>query len=739
MNNNLPIKVVMQRTTDIQKNNPGGKPKFFGEVTKELEESISKQLEQLLDFYSNLFTENSLIPAVGKIKMKEEAIAKSHKPNDLCRKCPIIGGGDLDEIYIKVTRLGIQETITFVKDPPSQKFSANMTAIKYITPVQTKDIISPDLTNAKTNGEFEKFKSNIKVKLFDFEDEFDNSQVTAYVNDKLKVYNLLGKSKVISYGDKIKYLKIGIESYSDVEKIASINGVKSIDFFQKYTLPKDDYDTTKLKINFNDNQIDSDIQIGIIDSGISINNPYLSPYVVVKDEYVSKDYQNNYHATFIASMIQYGNKLNDIFSPVSKKFKFVDIAAIPNGDEKVGIVDSISEEELMEIIDDVMSKYSKTTKIWNLSLGINDKICNGKMSDLGIFLDYIQEKYNVQIFVSSGNIDSLPLRQWPAQNSIGERDRIISPADSVRAVTVGSIALLDSQNSFVNKNEPSPFSRRGPGANYTIKPDLVDYGGNLSTNLNITGLGMKGMDIYGNIVEGNGTSYSTPRVVQKFASIYDDMLEKDLLTAKALLIHSARMNSRNLIEKNQNNIKYYGFGMPSENIDNILHCSDDKVTLIFKQKIAQGYHLEMYDFPFPPSLIYNGKYHGEIGMTLAYNPILDDKYGHEYCRINIDASFGTYEYKEDGNVEFHGQVPLESTWDDKYEKERVEHGFKWSPVKSYFRKISNKGINEAFTSLVTAFLWIHLQSYGYFTLLLILITAFLHIYFKVVHLQAESI
>ncbi len=42
--------------------------------------------------------------------------------------------------------------------------------------------------------------------------------------------------------------------------------------------------------------------------------------------------------------------------------------------------------------------------------------------------------------------------------------------------------------------------------------------------------------------------------------------------------------------------------------------------------------------------------------------------------------------------EFRGCVPLETTWDKKYEKSRVENGFKWSPIKSYYRKISSKGI-----------------------------------------------
>ena len=47
---NLPIKLVLQRTSDIKKNQPGGGSKFFGEVTEDLKNDISEQFEKLLDF-----------------------------------------------------------------------------------------------------------------------------------------------------------------------------------------------------------------------------------------------------------------------------------------------------------------------------------------------------------------------------------------------------------------------------------------------------------------------------------------------------------------------------------------------------------------------------------------------------------------------------------------------------------------------------------------------------------------
>ena len=688
--NNLPIKLVLQKTTDIMKNTGGGEMKFFGDVTPQLKDEIIDKFEFLLSFYEDVFLEGENIPAIGKITVKPEAIAKSHKPSDLCRNCPIIGSEDLNEIYIKISKKAVQETIALVKNPPSQKFKANMTAISDIQPIRPEEKISSMLQSAAEEN-FDSIKKEIKIKLFDFDDDFDNAQIWNYVRRKIRQFHLDNNYKIISYGEHIKFLKMEVNSYEDIITLASINGVKTVSFFQEYSLPRNDFSAIELQTLLDSEYRDSDVTIGIIDGGISDDNAFLKPFIMAREEYVNKAYQNPKHATFIASTIQYGNMLNNITVATSYRFKFVDIVAIPNSDKDYGLTDSISEDDLMEIIEEVMEKYSGSTKIWNMSLGIENKPCDGTMSDLGVFLDYIQDKYHVQIFVSSGNINVLPLRNWPPQNGIGEHDRLISPADSVRAVTVGSVALFDSDNSIVKSNEPSPFSRRGPGANYVVKPDIVDYGGNLSTSYIIKGLGVKGMDPYGNIIEGNGTSYSTPRSLQKYASIYDEMVDPDLLLAKAMLIHSARMKSRERLDERPDNIKYYGFGIPSENIQDILQCSEDNVTLVFKQKITQGSHLEMYDFPYPKSLIKNNKYIGEIGMTLAYLPPLDPKYGQEYCRTNIDVSFGTYSYLQNGKIDYKGQVPLEAKWDEKFEAARVENGFKWSPIKSYYRKL-RKGI-----------------------------------------------
>lgn len=201
--NNLPIILVLQREKDFQHNRGGGQIKFFGEVNDELKNGMVEKFENLLEFYQNIFQENSKIPVVGKITMKDKAIAKSHKPRDLCRNCPIIGSEGLDEIYIKLTKQSIEDTIQLIYNPPSEKFKANMTAIMDIEPIDIEDKISDELFELKDDENFNLIKEKIKVKCFDFDDEFDNNQIENYFIQKLSEIGLLDSLKKIKYGQNI--------------------------------------------------------------------------------------------------------------------------------------------------------------------------------------------------------------------------------------------------------------------------------------------------------------------------------------------------------------------------------------------------------------------------------------------------------------------------------------------------------------------------------------------------------
>lgn len=675
-NLNLPIKIILQRNEDTQKNETAGGPKkIFDGYNNQKPIIIAEQLNKIAEYYSDFFEENPQCPAVAKIIMKDEAIAKSHKPSSFCVNMPIIGTGELNELYIKITMDGIKKTVSKLSKNLTNEMISNLSAIEEVLPYTSDDKkifinTNYDITN------------RIKVKLFKFDNEFDDYQINVnFIKEISKIPNISYVKK--EYGNNLEYFEIcGVNDDKIVDRILNITGIKSLDMFYNFTTtPMTLTDKKNMFIPGNSGELGNEI-IGVIDSGISEGGIF-DKYIIGREVYVPSEYQNRNHGSFVASTILFGSEINERKEEKPVRFKLLDIVAIPNNNEKYGPVDSIYEDDLYDIIEECVKKHHAKVKIWNLSLGIPNKISsNSCVSDMAAFCDFIQKEYSVQFIIAAGNYRNYEFRSWPMESDL-INDRITSPGDSFIGITVGSLAEKDSENSLVKKDEPSPFSRRGPGANYMMKPEVVDYGGNINKYNSIIGLGVKGLDENGNIVENIGTSFSTPCISYKYAKILNELVDKDILLAKALLIHSAK-----IINSNDNNIRYYGYGRPPIDVQKVLNCSENEITLIFKQTIVPGTHLEMDDFPYPQCLIKNGKYYGEIFMTLVNTPILDPKFGSEYNRVNFDASFGTYIKTPDGK-KYKGQVPLDLSIEDKYERSRVENGFKWCPVKSYYRNMKN--------------------------------------------------
>jgi hypothetical protein len=131
------------------------------------------------------------------------------------------------------------------------------------------------------------------------------------------------------------------------------------------------------------------------------------------------------------------------------------------------------------------------------------------------------------------------------------------------------------------------------------------------------------------------------------------------------------------------------------------------MTLAFEEVIRPGYFLEWDNFPYPESLTKNGKFRGEIWMTLAYPPLRNPNWGSEYCETHVNAHFGVYrDDKQKGEV-FSGQVPPEHTNPGElYESFQVSNLRKWAPVRTYHRELP-KGVTGKRWRLVLELLCRH--------------------------------
>ena len=272
-----------------------------------------------------------------------------------------------------------------------------------------------------------------------------------------------------------------------------------------------------------------------------------------------------------------------------------------------------------------------------MSIGWNIEASPSSISDFGAALDELSDMNNILITTSVGNC-----KNFRSTTPVG---KIQISSDSVRAMSVGSIAHEKNEYDTVEIGEPSPFSRKGPGPFNIVKPELTHFGGNAGEDgyksLQVSGVNIISAD--GSISSKGGTSYSTPRVTSILAALESEINEPfDPLLYKALAIHSAKYPDVEMDQKDK--IHKMGFGVPA-NARDILYNSENEITLVIRDTIEKGNFIEILDLPYPKEMIEDGFYYGEIIATLVAAPDLDSSQGEEYCQSNIDVLLGTYNEK----------------------------------------------------------------------------------------------
>jgi hypothetical protein len=144
-----------------------------------------------------------------------------------------------------------------------------------------------------------------------------------------------------------------------------------------------------------------------------------------------------------------------------------------------------------------------SVRVINLSLGIRDRPFERSMSPLARLLDWLAWKYQVLIVVSAGNhgapieletatgqLTDLPAAELQRQvlralNDAHRHRRLLSPAESVNALTIGALQadqapsgpIYNGWNPYHAAALAGPLSAQGPGLRRSVKPDLLMPGG----------------------------------------------------------------------------------------------------------------------------------------------------------------------------------------------------------------------------------------------------------------------
>ncbi|OKS86119.1 S8 family peptidase [Mucilaginibacter polytrichastri] len=693
---NLPIKFFQKRQKDAFDNEAAGGNELPVWASKAIAVRKSVYVKGVLSNISETLSRkrkvNSYIPSVVRLKMNQDALAKSYR-KDIgnlfnVNEVNVIGVNGVDELLIKINDENILRSIVKNLDRINTAFPSNSTIVG-ISAISDIEAFVPEVNIVKDEG-----TEVYKIKLFNY----GNMELNGILFRTFEKYcqdNGLQCTRT-SYSAELNIYSVAGVTADALNELKNFDGIQTISEMPVYDLDMELVsEAHEIVIRLPKKDVEYPV-VGVLDTGIA-KIPHLAPWLHTDSltYYVEED-TNKGHGTFVAGVMIYGDELEGVPYTGFDGCKLFEAIVMPDLKKQ-----KLYESELIEQIRDSISRNNHI-KIWNLSLGTDLDADPNEFSDFAKALDEIQDEHDVLICKSAGNCDNFQIN--------APKRRISKSADTVRALVVGSLTHDKNGTDHAEKFNPSPFSRIGPGPANLIKPDLVHMGGNAGTDIRnrIVKNPVKSFGIDGNIAKQVGTSFSTPRISAIAAGLNSILNEKfNSILIKALMIHSAKYPiemKMGIADK----INAVGFGMPS-NISDILFNDPNEITLILQDTIEKGNYVDILDFPFPKSMVDDdGFFYGEITVTLVTSPILEVSQGAEYCQTNINVMLGTYDEKVEKDTSLpriknpigaEGRQNLLSTnvysknagknMDNPFASERmlISYGDKFQPVKKWCVKL----------------------------------------------------
>lgn len=385
--------------------------------------------------------------------------------------------------------------------------------------------------------------------------------------------------------------------------------------------------------------------ITVIDSGVASAHPLLEPAlgecIAVPDSLDPNDEWG--HGTKVAGVAVYGNLRESADSGAFAPAVTLHSARVLKGDGK--FPDDVLVTSQMR---DAISYFHEThgCRVFNISLGDPRTLYDGeRVSTWAAALDELARDLDIVLVISAGNLNYVganpesPLADYPGY-LLAAQSSIYEPGSAALALTVGSIshaaAVPPDEADRVGLRPiapvdgPSPFTRCGPEDAACSKPDVCDYGGNLTFD----GIGQRVTSTWApnGILTLNpeylrrlftttiGTSLAAPLVAYKAALLIDAMPGASSNLVRALLASSARVpqSAADVLEPLGPDAvrRVCGAGVPS--LERAMYSDDHRVTLFTDTEIDQD-QFYVYEIPIVPEFVgTRGVRH--ISVSLAFDP-----------------------------------------------------------------------------------------------------------------------
>lgn len=397
----------------------------------------------------------------------------------------------------------------------------------------------------------------------------------------------------------------------------------------------------------------------VVDSGVTPQNPFLQP--VTRPEllksFLRSDPDNPYdgygHGSAVASLVAY-NGLNLAVGAVNEGKVWVASARIVTDD------DELEDNRLFSaLLREVVEHFKPLgVRIFNLSIGninlkwnLESQRTVERKSWVARAIDRLSKEHDVIFVTCTGNILCPDLNayataglRYPAY--FADRGAaVLDPGQAALALTVGSIApgtlvaTAGPDTAVAVLNQPSPFTRSGPGIKRECKPELVDHGGNFAADATGRIRAVAGLmipvathQITPAVTYEAGTSFAAPRVAHKLALVLQDLEDGGIdqpssALLKAFLVnsatyradpehHAAFVEALDALQRwHWLNVLGYGQADAGRATD----C-DDYSSLMYFEGFLEQDRVAFFDVPVPASLASAGRGRKRLTVTLVSTP-----------------------------------------------------------------------------------------------------------------------
>lgn len=440
-----------------------------------------------------------------------------------------------------------------------------------------------------------------------------------------------------------------------LDEVLELETVRCVDFPPSLHFEAADYDVQLRDLTISGPDDEDGATITILDSGLISGHPLLEQAVGEEISFVGGGDPSDAtgHGTGVAGFALYGDVENCL-----QQRQFATRLRIHSGKVLTGLNNEYDRRLIASQVTEAVNYFHDELgcRIFNISFGDAQQPYDGRhVKGLAAVLDELARTKGVLFVISAGNFrgtEEVPSdwrEDYPGYLFTRET-RIIDPAPALNALTVGSLARYDQDRNsarwprdvnhqpIARADELSPFTRTGPGPNRSIKPDLVEYGGNVAIDLrtggtprfnqpdpNISEIGLKhsyaGNRLFTPLI---GTSFAAPKVTNLAGRLLSDYPAASANLVRALILLHAKWpeTATRLCESQEDpglELGFYSYGYGRPDVEKTIYSLESCATLIAEERIGPD-QTHFFEIPLPEDFMADGRVERSIRVALAYCP-----------------------------------------------------------------------------------------------------------------------